>query len=175
MTPHLRQLLAGKPVCVHASMRSFGQRRQRADSLIDDLLLAECTLVVPTFTYELAQPPPLDDRPERNGWQYDEYMPAPHDRTFRPADNLLSLREMGVFAASILARAWQLRSCITADTSGNGRYRVVHHPRRWFSRRGKARDDTAVPCTATSGTLCCGKPRCGISVSMTSGTPSRRS
>ena len=81
-------------MCLHASMRSFGQRRRRAETLIDDLLRAGCTVVVPTFTYELAQPPPLNDRPERNGWRYENYMPAARDRTFNPMDNLLSLREM---------------------------------------------------------------------------------
>ncbi|MEM7018672.1 MAG: hypothetical protein AAF512_15190, partial [Pseudomonadota bacterium] len=67
----LRELLANKPVCVHASMRSFKAQRYQANEIIDTLLGLGCTVVAPTFTYGFEQPAPIHDRPARNGWNYD--------------------------------------------------------------------------------------------------------
>jgi len=109
MTEIMQRQLANKPVCVHASMRSFGKNRRSADSLLDQLLGMGCTIVVPTFTYELNQPPPRDDRPSSNGLDYDSDQTPEHDRHYDPAGNDLTLAEMGAFPAAVLARRERVR------------------------------------------------------------------
>ena len=116
LSAELEQRLADKAVCVHASMRSFGSARVDADVLLDMLLALGCTVVVPTFTYDLEQPPPMGVRPERNGWDYDEWMPEAHDGRFDPNDNLISLRDMGAFPAALLRRPDRVRGNHPVDS-----------------------------------------------------------
>jgi aminoglycoside 3-N-acetyltransferase len=101
--------LANKPVCIHASMRSFGTSRTSPDSIANQLLEIGCTIVVPTFTYGFELPPPLDDRPPQNGWDYDRKQPDEHDRVYNHAQNELSYDDMGAFPACILNRAERIR------------------------------------------------------------------
>jgi aminoglycoside 3-N-acetyltransferase len=63
--------LAGKTVCMHSSMRSFGEIKGGADSVIDAFLESGCTLITPTFSFDayMAEPP-ADMKPERNGIDY---------------------------------------------------------------------------------------------------------
>ncbi|HIG39255.1 MAG: AAC(3) family N-acetyltransferase [bacterium] len=123
--------LANKPLCIHASMRSFGDLKTKAESIADQLLDAGCTLVVPTFTYRLEQPPPAHDRPQQNGWNYldkndDVHKRSEHDLVFRASENELSLREMGAFPAAVLERQGRKR--------GN-------HPLNSFAAIGPCADD----------------------------------
>lgn len=101
--------LEGQAVCVHSSMRSF-DRRIEAGDLLDGFLAAGATVMTPTFTYELSQPPPADDRPERNGLRYDEGDTiGATDASFSVSDNALSLAEMGQFPRVLLNRAERIR------------------------------------------------------------------
>ena len=125
------QQVANKPLCIHASMRSFGDSKTNPDSIANQLLDVGCTLVVPTFTYRLEQPPPLHDRPPQNGWDYldksyDVDKQSEHDLIFKAAENELSLRDMGAFPAAILQRAGRKR--------GN-------HPLNSFTAIGPDADD----------------------------------
>lgn len=62
--------LDGRPVCVHASLSSFGRVDGGADTIVDGLLEAGCTMLVPSFTSRNLVGPPPGMRPERNGWSY---------------------------------------------------------------------------------------------------------
>lgn len=94
--------LAGRVVCVHASMRSF-EPRIDASELLECFLASDATVLVPTFTYEMSQPAPADDRPERNGMAYGHALPAT-DASFNTTANELSLADMGEFSRSVLER-----------------------------------------------------------------------
>ena len=109
LTTELKEKLANNAVCVHASMRSFGRVRVDAGALLDELLELGCTVVVPTFNYDLDQPPPPGIRPERNGWDHTELMSKEHGRRFNPNKNRISWQDMGVFPVVLLDRAERVR------------------------------------------------------------------
>ena len=62
--------LAGRALCLHSSLRSFGHVEGGARAVVRSFLEEGCTLLVPTFSsaFEVAPPPRL--RFERNGWDY---------------------------------------------------------------------------------------------------------
>ena len=63
--------LSGRPVCVHSSLRSFGQPVERgADGILDAFLDEGCTVLVPTFSWVFSIPPPPEQRPARNAFDY---------------------------------------------------------------------------------------------------------
>lgn len=100
----LQETLRGRPVCVHASMRSLSPR-VAADSLIDAFLGLDCTVLVPTFTYALEQPPPSLGVPERNGMDVGSARLVPeHDRRYDSNGNTLSLADMGALPQAVLQR-----------------------------------------------------------------------
>lgn len=85
-------------------MRSFGALDGGADAVIDGLLDADCTVLVPTFnnTFDIA--PPLGMRPERNGWDYDEPFDAPGEvRAYSPDTNEVN-SGMGALPGTLLQR-----------------------------------------------------------------------
>ena len=59
--------LSGRPVCVHASLRSFGWVEGGAQAVVDGLLAEGCTVLVFTLTWVFASPPPSGKaaRPKR--------------------------------------------------------------------------------------------------------------
>lgn len=90
-------------------MRSFGRSSVSAAALLDELLEIGCTVVVPTFTYELAQPAPTGNRPAQNAWDYDSRTPVQHDERYDAGENALSVKDMGVFSAEVLRRSNRVR------------------------------------------------------------------
>jgi aminoglycoside 3-N-acetyltransferase len=52
--------LANKLVCIHSSLRSFGNVVGGSDSVINSFLELGCTLLAPSFTYDF-QLPPMED------------------------------------------------------------------------------------------------------------------
>ncbi len=101
--------LAGLPVCVHSSLRSFGHVVGGADTVIDAFLDEGCTLVVPTFSAVMfGIAPPEGMRPARNGIDYDAVESPGRDRVFSPASNELS-PSMGAIPAAVLARPERVR------------------------------------------------------------------
>jgi aminoglycoside 3-N-acetyltransferase len=65
--------LAGRPICLHASLRSFPSLENGAATLIDGLLDADATVLVATMANDaFAVPPPINDRPARNAIDYAE-------------------------------------------------------------------------------------------------------
>ncbi len=70
----LRRLgLSGYPVCLHSSLRSLGPVPGGAEAVIRAFLDEKCTLMVPTFSWGFAVPPPASKWPIRNGWDYEAY------------------------------------------------------------------------------------------------------
>jgi len=118
--------LAGAPVCVPSSLRSFGRVAGGADAVIDAFLAEGCTLVVPTFSSTIyGTAPPQGMRPARNGIDYDAAVASPgRDVIFTPASDELS-PSMGAIPAAVLARPGRVRG---------------HHPLCSFSALGPGAD-----------------------------------
>lgn len=100
----IRQLdLAGQPVCVHSSLRSFGHVIGGAAAVVRAFLEEGCTLVVPTYSYRFAVSPPPDLQVQRNGWDYDRYTGSNsgRDQVYTPATQAID-EEMGAIPAAVL-------------------------------------------------------------------------
>ncbi|HEU4558709.1 MAG TPA: AAC(3) family N-acetyltransferase, partial [Longimicrobium sp.] len=83
--------LAGRAICVHSSLRSFGWVEGGAGAVVDAFLAEGCTLLVPTFSgaaFEACPDPP--DVIERNGWR--SLFPAdrsPGAAVYTPASTII--------------------------------------------------------------------------------------
>lgn len=95
--------LAGQPLCVHSSLRSFGRVEGGADAVIDGLLAAGCTVLVPTFSWDYAVAPSEDMRPARNGWDYETMVASDvgRDCVYTP-DACEVDAEMGAIPAAVV-------------------------------------------------------------------------
>jgi len=76
--------IGGKAVCLHSSLRSFGNVTGGADAVIEAFLEAGCTLLAPSFTYDY-QIPPLEE-PKQNGRE-DDYKPSNNGKIYNPGIN----------------------------------------------------------------------------------------
>lgn len=87
--------LQGKSVCIHSSLRSFGQPLVRgAETLAEAFLLENCTILVPTFSDTFEQPP--EGRiPVRNAMP--EVFPEAHNRIFLQAARSYRLKIWELF------------------------------------------------------------------------------
>jgi aminoglycoside 3-N-acetyltransferase len=102
--------LSGQAVFMHSSLRSFGWVEGGPDAVIDAFLAEGCTLTVPTFTYEFANPAPPDDHPLRNGRDYSLPIAGSQaDAVFSPDSSEISLREMGAIPAALVRRPGRRR------------------------------------------------------------------
>ena len=100
--------LGGRPVCAHASLRSFGDVEGGADAIVDAFLDEGCTLMVASFSGATFGLPPPSERPfERNG--VDElFLAQPmHDRIYSPDSNEAS--HMGALVDAVLRRPGRSR------------------------------------------------------------------
>lgn len=103
--------LAGRLVCVHASLRSFGRVEGGADAVVEAFLEEGCTLLVPTFSWQAYRVnPPPGERPARNGMGENAPTgPAPGDhRRFTPLSREID-GEMGAIPAAVLRRSRAVR------------------------------------------------------------------
>ena len=107
--------LAGLPIVVHSSLRSFGFVEGGADTVIDGLLESGCTVVVPTFTYDFRLQPPSGQRLARNGWRYDDTLLGSRSDVFSPVRNYVS-PEMGAIPSALLRRTNRTRSSHPANS-----------------------------------------------------------
>jgi aminoglycoside 3-N-acetyltransferase len=98
--------LAGRTVCLHSSLRSFGHVAGGADAVIDAFLEEGCTLIVPAFTYAAEIDAPPGFFRERNA----PPIPGSHGpaEAYRPDGNRIS-REMGAIPARLLERPGRVR------------------------------------------------------------------
>ncbi len=104
--------LAGRPLCVHASLRSFGWVAGGAQTVIEGLLAEGCTVLVPTFSYDAFWIDPLPHlRRARNGTDYSEVPPErPGDhRVYTPDSMELQPGTMGAIPAAVLALPGRVR------------------------------------------------------------------
>jgi len=96
--------LAGQPVCIHSSLRSFGQRME---GLLDAFLQSGCTVLAPTFSDMYEAPPVPEYMPENNGagdYSYFYSKTYADVGVYTPESNLFSQEDMGAFPAMVLAK-----------------------------------------------------------------------
>lgn len=108
----LRRLrLAGRPLEMHVSVRSFGGAlRGGPTAIIDGSLAAGCTVLAATMAPDVyGIDPPADDRPARNGIEYSAVDP----QTLRPvlydASSTVVSPWLGAFSTHVAARADRVR------------------------------------------------------------------
>ena len=98
--------LAGKAVCLHSSLRSFGWVEEGTSAVVDAFLLEGSTLLVPTFSWCNSVSPPPHLRFRRNAADY-EYLAktcADVDCVFDPERSSEIDDNMGAIPAAVLAR-----------------------------------------------------------------------
>lgn len=96
--------LAGRAICVHSSLRSFGGLLGGPSSVLDALLAEQCTVLVPAFSYEHEALPPPGVEYERNAYQAPDKDGIPFD----PDANECS-EGMGVLPRTVLAIPGRVR------------------------------------------------------------------
>jgi aminoglycoside 3-N-acetyltransferase len=103
--------VAGRPVCVHASLRSFGPLAAGADTVIDGVLRTGATLLVPTSTFRTCLAP----RPSGTGYRFnsedDGAVPPPGTAPrglWDPAATFVD-PAMGALPAAVLRRPERVR------------------------------------------------------------------
>lgn len=94
--------LSGKCVCIHASLRAFGEK---AEGLLNAFLEEGCTVLVPTFSDMYEAPPVKEYMPPQNGagdysyfWKKEYADVGPYS----PDSNQVSVEEMGLFPKMVL-------------------------------------------------------------------------
>jgi aminoglycoside 3-N-acetyltransferase len=95
--------LAGRAVCVHASLRSFGWVEGGALAVVQGLLAQGCTVMVPTHSYADHALP--QDRAN-----------ASDKQVFDPRRNLLDLKTMGAIPAAVLSMPGRVRGQHALDS-----------------------------------------------------------
>src|SRR5688572_1045245 len=97
---------AGRPIVVHASLRSFGHVHGGANTVVEGLLAERCTVLVPTFSQAYAVVPLPHERPARNGYDYARLPPAMPgtDRVFTVDSTEIDRDSMGAVPAAVLER-----------------------------------------------------------------------
>jgi aminoglycoside 3-N-acetyltransferase len=99
----VRAGLAGRAVCVHASLRSFGRVAGGPQAVVTAFLEQGCTLLVPAFTWTYGIPAPAHLRYPRNGWSY-VHMTGHTEgigRVYTPATQEIDA-DMGAVAAAVV-------------------------------------------------------------------------
>ena len=106
--------LSGRPLEIHASLSSFGHVQGGADAVVDGLLAAACTLVIPAFSTRTHLLPlaavPAELRPLRNADEYVEACATPGaiDHVFDVTSKEVN-RGDGVIGTAVTARAGRER------------------------------------------------------------------
>jgi len=102
--------LSHKPICLHASLRSFGWVVGGAETVVQAFLSCGCTILGPTFSWGFAVPPPIEQRPPRNGWDYDadEGSVAGIGRIYTSFSQEID-QDMGAIPRAILAHPKRVR------------------------------------------------------------------
>jgi aminoglycoside 3-N-acetyltransferase len=102
--------LSGRPVCVHASLRSFGCVEGGAPTVVEGLLAEGCTVLVPSFSEDFGVPPPPDRRPARNGWDYRRFRGSTRGigRVYTPETSEIE-PGMGAIPAAVVNRPGRVR------------------------------------------------------------------
>jgi aminoglycoside N3'-acetyltransferase len=107
--------LANRVVCLHSSLKSFGQVNGGAVAVIDAFLEAGCTLIVPTFTYASQVPPPSGWSLEQNGEIPNRFINREETEAFDRNGNQI-VRDMGAIPARILLHPERVRGRHPTDS-----------------------------------------------------------
>lgn len=90
--------LAGKPLCVHASLRSFGHVQDGAQTIVEGVLQQGCTVMVPTHSYSTySMPPPGEHKDNLSGPFYS------------PESNAIDAGSMGAIPVYVLQKTGRVR------------------------------------------------------------------
>jgi aminoglycoside 3-N-acetyltransferase len=102
--------LAGQPVCLHSSLRSFGHVTGGAMAVVRAFLEEGCTVLVPTFSSVFEVAPPAHLQFARNGWSYSAVSAPKHgsERIYTPEAREIDC-DMGAIPAAVVAWANRLR------------------------------------------------------------------
>lgn len=108
--------LSGRPIEVHASLRSFGALEEGPATIVEGVLAAGSTVLAATMAPDLfGMPAPVDDRPPRNGIDYATQgvvakgaQPAGPTRVYDSARTEVSAW-LGSFAAHVAGRPDRIR------------------------------------------------------------------
>jgi aminoglycoside N3'-acetyltransferase len=102
--------LSARPLCVHASLRSFGQVDGGAGTVVQGLLDEGCTVLVPTFSLTFSVPPPPHQQPPRNAWDYNHPISGlmGEGRTYTPQTNEVS-QWLGIIPTTVLQMEARVR------------------------------------------------------------------
>jgi len=102
--------LGGLPLCIHSSLRSFGTVEGGAAMIVESLRSQGCTALVPAFSYRFSVPPPLGQRPDRNGWNYSavENSFGNSGLVYSPESTDID-QDMGAVAAEIVSQPGRCR------------------------------------------------------------------
>jgi len=103
--------LAGKAVCMHSSMRSFGEIKGGAETVIDAFLESGCTLITPSFSFDAYMTePPADMRPELNGIDYGSFPWGKYGSgKIYSSDSVEIDANMGAIPAALVSRKGRVR------------------------------------------------------------------
>jgi aminoglycoside 3-N-acetyltransferase len=102
--------LSGRPLCIHASLSSFGWVEGGAGAVVDGLLAEGCTVMAAAFSWVFAVPHP-GTGPARNAWDYEQYS----GRTsgigcvYTADTSEIDGDDMGAISAEIVARPGRSR------------------------------------------------------------------
>jgi aminoglycoside 3-N-acetyltransferase len=106
----IRELgLAGRPVCVHSSLRSFGHVEGEADAVVEAFLVEGCTLVVPAFSWAFFVAPPSGIGPLRNAFDYDCLSETRGDSRIYASSTSEIDRSTGAVARAVVERPGRSR------------------------------------------------------------------
>ena len=112
----LQQLgLTDQSVCVHSSIRSFGDRIENGlDGLLSSFLDVDCTVMAPTFSKMFMQQPDGLYQPEQNGTAYGDEIfanPFPYDPSliYSPDTSLIATNFMGAFPTFMVQQPGRVR------------------------------------------------------------------
>ena len=110
--------LAGRPVCVHASLRSFGWVEGGAQTVVNGLLAEGCTVMVLTITWAYASPPPPGRRPAQNGTDYAQYYGQTINSgpVYSPDSQDIERDIMGAIPDAVLAMPQRVRGSHPRDS-----------------------------------------------------------
>ena len=106
--------LQEKDICIHTSLRAFGDRIEGgADGMIDGFLAQGCTVLVPTFSYNFQARPEPPYMPPRNSdtEDYAYFMSQEYGNigVYDVTSKDIDLEEMGHFPKCVLERDGSIR------------------------------------------------------------------
>ncbi len=101
--------IKGKCICIHSSLKSFGDEIEGGvSSLIKVFLDNNCTIIVPVFSYKFLINPPDGKRYIKNGYDYSVKINE-SDEIFTTSSNEITGKDMGQIPYTILQMKERIR------------------------------------------------------------------